>query len=314
MPSVPGRCNSKHFKMLLKEFISASVASLEKSYSQNEARAIVFRLCEDVLGTRSYTHIVEPGFVIDKNRLPELQEKFSRLESGEPLQYVTGHMQFCGFDFKVTPDVLIPRQETELLCRHAIEFVSRISRMRQSSGKFASPVRALDLCTGSGCIAWTLALSVPGIEVVATDISEKALQVARSQNFREYVKAHNIKVPRFVHQDVLDTETDPGLGTFDLIVSNPPYVTESEKALMNKNVLDFEPASALFVPDDDPMRYYRAISFWSEKYLAHDGLGLAEVNEAFGGMTAEVFEQGGFVHTDLIKDINNKVRIIRYSM
>lgn len=89
--------------------------------------------------------------------------------------------------------------------------------------------------------------------------------------------------------------------------------TVTEKALMNKNVLDFEPASALFVPDDDPMRYYRAISFWSEKYLAHDGLGLAEVNEAFGGMTAEVFEQGGFVHTDLIKDINNKVRIIRYS-
>ena len=203
--------------MLLKDFISGAVSALEKLYVQNEARAMVFRLCEDVLGTKSYTHIVDPDAEVDRKKQPQLEEMLARLESGEPLQYVIGHTEFCGFDFRVSPDVLIPRPETEQLCRHATEYVSRISRMRSSSGKFASPVRVLDLCTGSGCIAWSIALSVPGVETVAVDISEKALEVARSQNFRDRMKAdHDIKAPVFVHADVLDTETPFEYGPFDV--------------------------------------------------------------------------------------------------
>lgn len=299
--------------MLLKDFIHGAVSSLEKLYPQNEARTIVFRLCEDVLGTKSYTHIVEPDFTVDKSKLPALQEMLSRLESGEPLQYVVGHASFCGYDFKVTPDVLIPRQETEMLCHNAIDFASRISRMRVSRGKFASPVRALDLCTGSGCIAWTLALSVPGVEVVATDISEKALDIAKSQNFKEQAKNHNIKVPRFVIQDVLDTDKQPDYGKFDLITSNPPYVRESEKKDMNKNVLEHEPASALYVSDDDPLVYYRAIASLSAKCLNPEGTGLTEINEAFGKQVCEIFAEAGFSRTELVKDLNNRNRIVRYS-
>lgn len=299
--------------MLLKDFIHGAVSSLEKLYLQNEARSIVFMLCEDVLGTKSYTHIVEPDFTIDQSRLSGLQQMLARLESGEPLQYVVGHASFCGYDFKVTPDVLIPRQETEMLCRNAIDFASRISRMRVSGGRFASPVRALDLCTGSGCIAWTIALSVPGVEVVAADISEKALEIARTQNFKEQVKNHNIKVPRFVRQDILDMETDPEYGKFDLMTSNPPYVRESERKDMNKNVLEHEPESALYVTDEDPLNYYRAIAVWSDRCLNPDGLGLTEINEAFGKQVCDIFYDAGFTRTEIVKDLNNKNRIVRYS-
>ncbi|MBO8444483.1 MAG: peptide chain release factor N(5)-glutamine methyltransferase [Bacteroidetes bacterium] len=300
--------------MLLKDFISGAVSALENLYAQNEAKAIVFRLCEDVLGTKNYTHIVEPDTEVDRKRQPQLEEMLARLADGEPLQYVTGHAEFCGFDFAVTPDVLIPRPETELLCRHAVEFVSRISRMRSSSGKFASPVRVLDLCTGSGCIAWTIALSVPGVEVVATDISEKALDVARSQNFRDMLKAdHEIKAPVFVHSDVLDTEARFEYGDFDLITSNPPYVRESEKKSMERNVLEHEPAGALFVPDEDPLLYYRAISSWSRRCLAPEGMGLSELNEVLAKQTEEIFSADGFMHTSIVTDLNSKNRILRYS-
>lgn len=299
--------------MLLKEFISKAVAVLEQTCALDEARAIVFALCEDVIGTKSYTHIIEPDYKVPEASLPGLEEKLSRLEAGEPLQYVTGHCSFCGFDFKVSPDVLIPRQETELLCRHAIDFVSRIMRMRSSAGKFAVPVRILDLCTGSGCIAWTLALSVPGVEVVAVDNSEKALQVAATQPFREYARKHNINVPQFICQDILSPGFGSDLGVFSLITSNPPYVRESEKACMNKNVLGYEPASALFVPDDDPLLYYRAVASISMRCLEDEGMGFTEINEAFGPATAGIFTEGGFARTEVIKDISNRNRIVRYS-
>ena len=304
MPSVPGRCNSKHFKMLLKEFISASVASLEKSYSQNEARAIVFRLCEDVLGTRSYTHIVEPGFVIDKNRLPELQEKFSRLESGEPLQYVTGHMQFCGFDFKVTPDVLIPRQETELLCRHAIEFVSRISRMRQSSGKFASPVRALDLCTGSGCIAISLSLALKFPILYSSDISQAALAVAQ-----ENAKRLKSRV-KFLQSDILSADTDEN-ERFDIIVSNPPYICEEERGEMDKNVLGYEPSTALFVPDDNPLLFYKAICQYAKHALKPGGRLYLEINSRFPKETCMLLQDAGFCNVSAENDYCGRPRFVK---
>ena len=140
-------------------------------------------------------------------------------------------------------------------------------------------MRVLDLCTGSGCIAWSVALSVPGTEVVGVDISEPALAVARSQDFARECKERKAKAPLFVCADVLDTEQDFDHGTFDLILSNPPYITESEKDRMHRNVLEHEPHLALFVPDGDPLVFYRAVAAWSRRFLAEEGRGMAEINE-----------------------------------
>ena len=157
---------------LLTEFLRENIASLEHLYPTAEARNIVLMLCEAVIGTRNYTHIVEPGYVIDRRKLPKLEEGMARLREGEPVQYVIGKAEFCGRVFQVNSDTLIPRPETEMLCREAIKMAKQIQRFRSPYGRDAEPVRILDLCTGSGNIAWTLALSVPGVRVVGVDISE----------------------------------------------------------------------------------------------------------------------------------------------
>lgn len=175
--------------MLLVDFVKESVTALESLYPETEARSIVLMLCEDILGTERYTHIVEPQYQIDEKKLPLLSAAMERLRAGEPIQYVLGKADFYGRRFNVTPDVLIPRPETEILCRDAIKTASRISRMRIPYGKNAVPVRILDLCTGSGCIAWTMALAVPGCKVTAVDISDNALAVASGQDFSSEIKA-----------------------------------------------------------------------------------------------------------------------------
>ncbi len=298
--------------MLLTEFHKDSIAALEHLYPTAEARSIVFLLCEHLLGTKNYTHILDPLYKVDKHKQKPLAEAMERLRDGEPIQYVIGTAEFCGFTFKVDSRVLIPRAETELLCREAIKIASRIKRMRIPYGKSAQPVRVLDLCTGSGNIAWVVALSVPGAKVVAVDNSEAALQVARSQNFSSMLKERGAIAPVFVNADILQTEQDFKYGEFDLILSNPPYIMESEKPLLRKNVLDFEPSSALFVGDDDPLIYYRAIAKWSEYYLSQDGKCLTEINEALGKQTLELFRKSGFSSAELIKDFYDKDRFILY--
>lgn len=289
--------------MLLAEFIKASVKDLEGLYPAEEAHNIVLMLCESVLGTRSYTHIIEPKYEIDPSRLEQLDGFVTRLCAGEPIQQIVGFSDFCGYRYKVTPDVLIPRPETEMLVRRAVEEAARFSR----------PVRILDLCTGSGCIAWTLAASVPGAEVVGVDISDPALEVARSQYIGHEIREKGMMDPVFVKADVLDTEQDFDYGVFDLIVSNPPYVMESEKASMRRNVLEYEPELAIFVPDDDPLVFYRAIARWSERFLAPDGIAMTEINESLGKETEEVFKAAGFHHTGIIKDFFDRNRFVVYS-
>ena len=299
--------------MLLSQFIKDGTAALEGLYPTAEARTIVLILCEHILGTKNYTHIVEPSYEIAQSKEAPLTAALERLKGGEPIQYVTCHVEFCGHDFKVNKGVLIPRPETELLCRTAIEIGNRIRRMRIPYGKKAEPVRILDLCTGSGCIAWTVALAIPGATVVGVDISEEALSVARSQDFTQKIKeAEDAKAPLFVKADVLDTEQDFGYGPFDLVLSNPPYIMDKEKPLLRKNVLDYEPSSALFVPDDDPLVFYRAIARWSEKLLTHEGMGLTEINEVLGPQTEGLFKESGFPSTEMIKDFYDKNRFVIY--
>lgn len=298
--------------MLLAEFVKAGTKALESLYPQKEARSIVLMLCEEVLGTENYTHIVEPEFKIDDKKLPELEAAMERLKKMEPVQYVLGHTEFYGRTFKVDPAVLIPRPETELLCRDAIKLGMRVYRMRSPYGKNAEPVRILDLCTGSGCIAWTMALSIPGSRVTAVDISDAALEVAAGQDFASELKSKETFKPEFIKSDVLDSEQEIELGPFDMVLSNPPYIMESEKEDMRRNVLEYEPESALFVPDDDPLLFYRAIARWSQRFLSPDGVGLSEVNETLARQTETVFKAAGYAHTEIVRDLSDKNRYIIY--
>ena len=285
--------------MLLAEFIRESVPALEKLYPSPEARGLVLMLCEERLGVRSYTHIVEPLFEIPEAALSGLKADMSRLAAGEPIQYVLGYTEFCGRKFKVGPSVLIPRPETGQLVDESLKLLAAMGR----------PAKVLDLCTGSGCIAWSVALGAPGVSVTATDISEPALALARSQ-FKDVSSGAN--APEFVCSDLLGGCREIS-GCFDLLLSNPPYVMEKEKAAMRRNVLDHEPGIALFVPDDDPLLFYRALASVSLRLLDSSGTGIVEINEALGPETAAVFEAAGYRKTEILRDIFGKDRFVRFS-
>ncbi len=299
--------------MLLKDFLNEGVARLEPLYPTKEARSIMLMLCESRIGTKSYTHIVEPEYAVNDKSLEVLNSDLDRLASGEPIQYVIGYADFCGLRFKVSRDVLIPRPETELLCREAVKIGSRIQRMRKAYGKSARPVRVLDLCTGSGCIAWTVALNIPGAEVTGVDISEKAIAVASSQDFSAKLKEIGALAPKFTVGDVLSVNQTFAEGDYDLILSNPPYIMESQKAQMRSNVLNYEPSTALFVDDEDPLVFYRSIAALSKQYLSAEGKGLTEINELFGPETAKVFGDAGFQKNEVVKDFYDKNRFVFYS-
>lgn len=280
--------------MLLKDFVTEGTRALESLYPTEEARSIILMLCERLAGTKSYTHVVEPGYELSPEVSESVQAALLRLQAGEPIQYVLGVAEFCGHEFVVGPDVLIPRPETEQLAMEAAELARR-----------GSPARVLDLCTGSGCIAWTVALASPEAEVIGVDISDGALQVASSQPLPAS--------PVFLKADVLDVDHPFEHGQFDIILSNPPYIKDCEKTLMRTNVLDFEPATALFVPDADPLVFYRAIALWSLKYMLPSGVGLTEINETLGPETAQIFMDAGFGNVEVVKDIFGKDRFVRYS-
>lgn len=281
--------------MLLSDFIRRSSERLQALYPSPEARGMVLMLCEDLLGVRSYTHIIEPETVVPEDRLVELEDDVRRLCAGEPVQYVIGEADFFGRRFRVSPAVLIPRPETELLVQEAVVRALELDR----------PLRVLDLCTGSGCIAWSIALEVPAAEVIGVDISEAALEIAQGQ-----FPGSN---PTFIKADVLDPSNAEGLGIFDIVVSNPPYIMESEKALMRPNVLDYEPSLALFVPDEDPLLFYRAVAGWASRLLVPGGLGIVEINEQLPQETAAVFTAAGMKDVSVISDLFGKTRMVRFS-
>ncbi len=288
--------------MLLKELINEGTSTISQLYPEREAREMVLSYLESTLGTSRHTHIIEPSYEVSDDAVPAARSAFSRMVSGEPLQYVVGKAYFYGREFNVTPDVLIPRPETEILCREACGHVNAASRI-------------LDLCTGSGCIAWTLALEKPGSSVVAVDVSDGALAVADGQSFEDEMGCTHALKPLFMKADVL---SDPSAlngnepESFDILVSNPPYVMDSEKALMRSNVLEHEPHLALFVPDSDPLVFYRAISDWAAYYLKPGGYAIVEINEALGRETADIYRLAGFSDIRIIRDLNDKDRFVSF--
>lgn len=279
----------------LADFIRCSTEKLSNIYPQPEARNIVLMLCEEKLGVRPYTHIVEPDRTVPDGMVCELEDDLRRLLDSEPVQYVLGACEFYGRRFRLDRSVLIPRPETELLVREAVT----------KAMDMPGPVRVLDLCTGSGCIAWSILKEVQDASVVAVDISEDALALASGQ--------FPGPGPEFLKADLLDEIPDAlDRKNFDLIVSNPPYIMEKEKAAMRPNVLEWEPEIALFVPDEDPLLFYRAIARWSERLLVPGGYGMVEINETQGSGVKQIFEGCGFMDVCVIPDYFGKSRFVSF--
>ena len=287
--------------MTIREFITDCVTRLAPLYPAPEAKAIAFRLLEHYTAIPSYKFVSEPDLVIDaplSSGIPSQERKnalgteyhplcsaLDELATGRPLQYVLGVTDFYGHRFKVGEGCLIPRPETE-------ELVSRMVDELSGQELGEEPFNILDLCTGSGCIAWSLAAAFPEAMVYGCDLSDVALRYACKQR----VKTGGAK-PIFFTADVL-AAPPAGLPPFDVIVSNPPYICESEREQMRPNVLDFEPAEALFVPDDDPKRFYKAIARWADALLRPGGRIFLEINERFGPEVAAIFP-GAQVFPDL---------------
>ncbi len=266
-------------------------------------------LLESVLHLQRYAVLTDPFQNISERDCELFLGCARRLAEGEPVQYIVGWTEFYGRRFDVTPDVLIPRPETEQLCRDVIErarilfpdrpgcIMTDVPDPPEASRQCISelsPLRILDLCTGSGCIAWTLALELPGSCVVGVDISSAALKVAKAQNLLPAAGNAGVCCPRhpeFVEYDVLrgPDSFDCDCGGFDVIVSNPPYVRESERLLMRRNVLEHEPSLALFVPDENPLKFYKAVRDWARRFLVPGGLLFLEGNEALMEETGAIF-------------------------
>lgn len=270
--------------------------SLRALYDDNEAQAVVRMLLEERYGM-SFTDIVCGGVgQLPDEDVADLMSAMRRLQCGEPVQYVLGHAYFYGRRFMVAPGVLIPRPETEQLCGIILE-------NKENAGASGNGVqKVLDLCTGSGCIAITLALEMPDAEVSAVDISPDALLIAeRNSNSLGACVS-------FCRQDILSVSADDVQGEFSLIVSNPPYITVSERQQMSRNVLEHEPHVALFVPDDDPLRFYRVIGELAVRKLARDGGLYFEINPVFAAELKNMLLDMGFSHVRIIDDYFGKQR------
>ena len=302
--------------MTRKEFVTRATESLAQQYSPGEAKAIAIRILSHFLGLSEYEYSVEPGIVIPRPDLVRIQGALDELAADRPVQYVIGEESFEGHIFRVNESVLIPRPETAQLCRIIVSAL-------RSAGDVHEP-RILDAGTGSGCIAWTLAAAFPKAEVFALDADEAALEVARSQKIYldEAGRQPVPDPPVFFRADILDgppEEKDsddgelPNLEDLDILVSNPPYVCESEKDFMAPNVLDYEPDEALFVPDSDPLRFYKALAGWAESLVRTGGRCFFEINEAFGPQIRELFESRGFNDVEILKDFHGKDRFATFT-
>jgi release factor glutamine methyltransferase len=265
----------------------ASLSAQLTIYSQLEAENLVFWLFEHHLGLRqSELPLAIPS---ETNRGP-LLANFERLLTGEPIQYILGEAPFYGRNFLVTRDTLIPRNETE-------ELVHRILKENPKPG-----LRVLDLGTGTGCIPITLALELKNPEVYALDVSVEALEVAQKNAAKLGAKV------QFFKGDLL--AEIPNLALFDVLVSNPPYVPLRDQGEMHANVLNFEPHLALFVPDEDPLLFYRAIGSWGRQLLNTGGKLYLEIYENLADELVQLLLSQGYCQVQVHQDLNGKSRII----
>ena len=276
----------------IKKIISFIKSELKEFYLVNEIDSFIYLIFEKLLDYSRTQLLLYQDKEINKNSYHKIKQITSDLKTYKPIQYILGETEFYGLKFNAVQNVLIPRPETE-------ELVDWI--IKENANK---SIKILDIGTGSGCIAISLAKNLPKSIVYASDISETALKVAE-QN----CNLNNTNV-RLLNFDILDSETELD-ETFDIIVSNPPYITEKEKVVMQKNVLDFEPELALFVPNEDPLLFYRSILNFGLNHLSANGQIYFEINESYGKETESLMKEKGFENIVLKKDINGKDRMIK---
>ncbi|MBP3496704.1 MAG: peptide chain release factor N(5)-glutamine methyltransferase [Alistipes sp.] len=272
--------------MTIRETIQKIEGAISALYDSREATAVARQVVCRRCGYNFSQLVVHYD---DEVQIPDLESIVAELAAARPVQYVLGEAEFCDLDFTVSEGVLIPRPETEEL----VEWVA-------SGAKRGA--RILDVGTGSGAIAVALAKKVEGAEVVAVDISEKALQIAA-----ENVARHNANVT-LVKADALGDMTH--LGQFDIIVSNPPYIPQSDIAAMHRNVVDYEPHTALFVADSDPLCFYRSIAQNGVKMLRDGGSLYFEIYERFGAQMVKMLEEMGYSDSEVVKDVFGKERMV----
>ncbi len=264
---------------------------ISKTYETDEARSIAQLVFKDVLGYNTIQLILNENELLPAAIFEQLDQIAHLLNQHQPVQYILGHEEFMGLDFIVNNSVLIPRPETE-------ELVEWILKDQVKS----NTITILDIGTGSGCIAISLKKNIPSAIVDAIDVSEEALIVAQKNEKRNKVEIN------FTNADILKYDLQK---SYDVIVSNPPYVLEKEKELMNKNVLDYEPATALFVENNDPLIFYKRIVHLAIDHLKNKGSLYFEINESYALDTINLFDSNHWASTEIKRDIRGKERMIK---
>ncbi|SIT89783.1 peptide chain release factor N(5)-glutamine methyltransferase [Pontibacter indicus] len=267
--------------------------SIQTAFPEPEAGAIAQLVLEHVLQLDRMQLSLAQQQELDPEQETQVQQAVERLKKQEPVQYVLGTAHFYGLDLQVDERVLIPRPETE-------ELVDLVVREHRG----LSGLQVLDICTGSGCIPLAIAANLEVDKVYGLELSEGALQVARAN-------ARQLKLPAaWLQQDVFEPVLGIASHSLDIITSNPPYVKEQEKALMRTNVLAFEPHLALFVPDEDPLKYYRRIAEIGTALLKKGGRLYFEINEQYGEEVRQLLLQAGFTKARVVQDLFGKDRIV----
>ncbi len=269
---------------------------LDELYPEGELRMFTQMLFEAYMGWSTAQLLLHRDDTINQSDLLKFHWAVEELKQYRPIQHIIGYTDFCDCRIAVSPDVLIPRPETE-------EIVLRATELLNDSGANVQEGNFLDLCTGSGCIAIALAKQFPKAKIYAVDISTKALDLAQKNAERNHVAVE------FVQSDILQETIALPCPTFDLIISNPPYIQEKERCNMERNVLEYEPSLALFVPDKDPLKFYHAIGLYALQHLTYKGLLILEINEHLGSATCQLLQSIGLV-TQLLQDFRGKDRSI----
>jgi len=272
------------------EFKKIARNSLMHRYPEREINSIVDLLLEKKVNLKKTTLLLNPNTTLPEEKTQEMLSVIDELKAGKPIQYILGETEFYDLTFSVDSNTLIPRQETEEL----VDWIIHTNKNHTA--------KILDIGTGTGCIAISLARHLPHCQVKALDDQEKTIKKAR-----ENACLNNVKVDFFC-LDILQHALPEN---FDVIVSNPPYVLESEKNIMHQNVLEHEPKNALFVPDSNPLRYYKRIVELARIHLTKQGVIYFEINEHFGQQVFQLLEENGFSDVQLKNDINNKPRMIK---
>ena len=281
--------------MLLKNYRDTFVQELSSLYDEKEIESFFYLVLESFLHKKRIDLALNPEMEMDAIQLLQWENLLAELKKQKPIQYILGETEFYGLPFLVNENVLIPRPETE-------ELVDLIIKEEARSKRQEARVRILDIGTGSGCIAISLAKNIPTAEVYAIDVSEKALATAQKN-----AELNKVEVT-FILKNIL--KADDLEQQFDVIVSNPPYVRNLEKAEINPNVLEYEPHLALFVEDDDALLFYRKIAQLAMKNLSPNGQLYFEINQYLGNETVALVESFGFSDVKLIKDIYGNDRVL----